>query len=498
MNCSDCQKYLIAYLEGLLRPETKQDVASHIDQCRTCREEVSQLMHLRNRLVADGKTYQKNNFEDAVLNRIIPAQTTQVDLSEEPDPFPDSFLDEVVTSEDQPVEEHVTTETLPELEKTNTQLSFRRLIMNTKVTKIAAAAIIIIGIGLGIHIFLNQGTTWAWEDVFAQVEQVESVIYRMKLSMYGIAPVPGGTLEQEIIVKLSTPYGMQMDSYLDGKLSAQTYALLAEEAMVSVLPEQQKYIVIKFTPEIFEKMREENGDPTKTVSTFKEYEYEELGRRTIDGVEVEGILSTDPGFAEGILGDVSARMWVDVETGWPFKMTIDVIGTDGEVQMSMVSDNFQWGAELHADEFAANIPADYEEIGNVDLAELESGEAVVDGLGFFAELSGGTYPRDLAMGNLVQELTDLIDAKKDEGLFDEEPDKETVNALMNLNMIGVFFGGLTGEDREPAYYGDTVTARDYDKVLFRWKLQDSDKYRVIYGDLSIEDVSPQRLAEIEK
>jgi len=428
------------------------------------------------------------------LNRIIPAQTNRVDLAEEPDPFPASYLEEVMISDDPPAGEYVRTESLPKQKKTNTQLSFRRLIMNSTVTKIAAAAIIIIGIGLGIHIFLNQGAAVTWADVFAKVEQVEGVIYRMKLSMYGIAPVPGGTLEQEIIVKLSTPYGMQMDSYMDGKLSAQTYALLTEEAMVSVLPEQKKYILIKFTPEIFEKMREENGDPTKMVSTFKEYEYEELGRRTIDGVEVEGILSTDPGFAEGMLGDVSARLWVDVETGWPFKMTIDVIGNDGELQMSMISDNFQWGAELHAGEFAANIPADYEEMGNVDLADLESGEAVVDGLGFFAELSGGTYPSELTTGTLVQELTDLLDAKKKEGTLPDEPDKEMVNSLMNLNLIGAFFGGLSGEDREPAYYGDKVTARDYDKVLFRWKLQDSDKYRVIYGDLSIEDVSPQRRA----
>jgi len=46
------------------------------------------------------------------------------------------------------------------------------------------------------------------------------------------------------------------------------------------------------------------------------------------------------------------------------------------------------------------------------------------------------------------------------------------------------------------YYGDTVTAADVDKVLFRWKLDDG-QYRVIYGDLRIEDVSAEKLAELE-
>ncbi len=46
------------------------------------------------------------------------------------------------------------------------------------------------------------------------------------------------------------------------------------------------------------------------------------------------------------------------------------------------------------------------------------------------------------------------------------------------------------------YYGDSVTADDVDKVLLRWRLDDG-QYRVIYGDLRIEDVNPQRLAELE-
>ncbi|MCP4709194.1 MAG: zf-HC2 domain-containing protein [Planctomycetes bacterium] len=497
MNCSECQKYLVAYLEDLLRPETKQDVTDHIDECRRCREEVSQLMHLRNRLIADGKTYQKNNMEDAVLSRIIPAQAGAVDIHEEPNPFPENFFEEVASSDDQVTQKCVKTESLPKQKKSNTQSSFRRLIMNSTFTRIAAAAIIIIGIGLGIHIF-TQDTAITWAEVFAQVEKVEGVMYRMKTVMTGIPQIPGGVLEQENHIKISNPFGLQVDTYMEGKLAARTFALLPEESIVSVLPEQHRYITIKFTPEIFEKMREENGDPSVMIDGFKEYEYVELGRKTIDGVEVEGIESTDPRFAEGILGNVTAQLWVDVETGWPFKMILEVLGDDGSVQLSLVSDNFQWGVEFGAVEFAADIPADYIEMGNIDLANLESGEAVVGGLRLFAELSGGAYPRDLTMNNLVQELTDLIQTKKEEGMLDEEPDKETMNNLMNLTLIGTFYNGVSTEDRDPAYYGDTVTAEDAGKVLFRWRIQDSENYRVIFGDLRIEDVTPERLAELER
>jgi hypothetical protein len=38
--------------------------------------------------------------------------------------------------------------------------------------------------------------------------------------------------------------------------------------------------------------------------------------------------------------------------------------------------------------------------------------------------------------------------------------------------------------------------KDADKVLMRWKVSDSE-YRVIYGDLHAETVTPEKLAELE-
>jgi hypothetical protein len=46
------------------------------------------------------------------------------------------------------------------------------------------------------------------------------------------------------------------------------------------------------------------------------------------------------------------------------------------------------------------------------------------------------------------------------------------------------------------YSGATVTAADVDKVLLRWKLDDG-RYRVIFGDLRIEDVDAKRMAELK-
>jgi hypothetical protein len=61
----------------------------------------------------------------------------------------------------------------------------------------------------------------------------------------------------------------------------------------------------------------------------------------------------------------------------------------------------------------------------------------------------------------------------------------------------MFYGLLQGDKKDPAYYGKTVTPKDTDKVLMRWKVSDNE-YRVIYGDLHAETVTPEKLAELEK
>jgi hypothetical protein len=67
---------------------------------------------------------------------------------------------------------------------------------------------------------------------------------------------------------------------------------------------------------------------------------------------------------------------------------------------------------------------------------------------------------------------------------------------MPIRGLRRFYGLLQWDNKDPAYYGKTVTPKDADKVLMRWKVSDSE-YRVIYGDLHAETVTPEKLAELE-
>jgi len=66
-----------------------------------------------------------------------------------------------------------------------------------------------------------------------------------------------------------------------------------------------------------------------------------------------------------------------------------------------------------------------------------------------------------------------------------------------MRYLSQFYRGLVDDRKDAAYYGTTVAPKDPDKVLLRWRISDGE-YRVIYGDLRAETVSPEKLAELEK
>ena len=77
-----------------------------------------------------------------------------------------------------------------------------------------------------------------------------------------------------------------------------------------------------------------------------------------------------------------------------------------------------------------------------------------------------------------------------------EPSKELIARFTKIDRVGMMYTTLEKDGKDPAYYGDQVSAESANAVLFRGKI-DEDAYRVVFGDLRTEDVSHEKLAELE-
>jgi len=354
-----------------------------------------------------------------------------------------------------------------------------RMIMKSRITKVTAAAVIIIALLIGLNYFggsLDIAGV-AWGEVAKKVEEIQMFSYRIKLRISG---TPKEKIELEIVMYNSLEHGMRGDSYVNGKIIS--------------------------------------------IKKFLEFKYKEIGRDQINGIDVEGIEVNDPKFEPGVYESLVACLWVDVETRLPVRIKLDGVASGRAMQVQTVVDEFQWDIELDAHDFEPNIPRDYTQVAEIEeTLDNKDEEIAIQGLRMFAEAADGKYPSSLAIMTVIYEyskaMRKVLDRRisaikerirEDQGKqsnLEEQKEIEKIknemkkNAKMQLLSIVqsscMFYGELVKEDKDPAYYGDTVTAEDANAVLIRWKISDNE-YRVIFGDLTAEKVTAESLAELEK
>ena len=370
-----------------------------------------------------------------------------------------------------------------------------RIIMNKKMTKLAAAAMIVIGVFVGFELF--QGTSSvSWAQVRQQVAAVKAVLYKAKVD----ATENGQPSQLQIEATLADEHGTRMDAYMGDQLLGTSFTLADTKTHIYIMPAQKKYIEVALTEEI----RIENGDPKLIVEAFLGGDYKKLGRREINGVTVEGVQSNDvsptegvPGGAglmeglEGLSTKVTASLWVDVASGWPVEITFDITDENGGEQMTIVVSDFQWDAQIDPTTFASVIPEGYELMYKVNAENLEEGNQLVEGLKYFAQINDGKYPAKLSIRDVVGEIGNIYRAKSGDPSFQIDDSQ-----VSTLKYGAQYFGTLQTEGKDPVYNGQTVTAADADKILLRWKM-DNGQYRVILGDLQIKDVNAAQLAQLE-
>ena len=322
--------------------------------------------------------------------------------------------------------------------------------------------------------------------------------YRLNMNLAGMIEGNKGT-ELNADVRVSSEHGVRIDSYRQGRLDTSMYFSTAEKRTVTHMPKERTQLRMTLTDALFEKIARENGDPRKLVEKFTMYYDTELGRRTINGIEVEGIACHDPIIAEGVLSGAAGRMvdsvvgrlWADTEHFLPVRLEVEILTDSGEKLIDIVTCDYQWDIHIEPNEFALRIPDnDDDSVTSVVITADQS--SALQGLSFFADQADGRYPTELSEITVGMELRDALTKKF--GGNAPWPDNQQI---FYLQMAIRFFTTLAIEDKEPAYHGDMVTAEFPNAVLMRWR-QDDGLYKVIFGDLSAMQVTADRLAELEE
>ena len=386
-------------------------------------------------------------------------------------------------------------------------VEIRRIIMNKPLVKLAVAAVIIVAVLIGLNILPGGGGV-ALAEVLDKVRDIKTVFYRTKADIKGLPGAPAEQITHIITeVKLSYDKGVHINTQIqlpERTVKTDTYILFDKRVLYTLMPADRKYIEMILTDELMEKMDSEGGDPVKLLKAMADCEHVDLGHDTINGIKVWGIEATDPMLgsklgsvlSSGMFDNILVRLWVDVETKLPVRLTAKGSSKNGEIAMDLVIDEFQWDVEMDPAELELAIPEDYELLGQATWDVSNKGEDIVEVLKFFAEYTDGRYPSSLSTMTVAREITGPLRQKLAPYQSSGGLPKEILDKLMKLERVGQMYATLENEGKDPAYYSDKVTAEFPHAVLLRWKIGD-DMYRVVLGDLSIRDVAPDELTGLE-
>jgi hypothetical protein len=393
--------------------------------------------------------------------------------------------------------------------------ALRSIIMKSPITKLATAAIVAIACLIGLSLWRGTESGIALADVLAQIEKVKAFRCQWNDEMTGedLDKKPYSS-ESRGTFLISQEYGWKViyeEIDPNGAKSAyESYRLPDKKTMIHISHKQKRYAREEFDARWAQEWWRSENDPRTLTKEILECQHESLGRSTMDGIEVEGFHTTDPNWYGNSKNkvEVDVKMWVDVKTRLPVRYefttaTYDQMGNKKEYE-HYVQHDFQWDVPVDAAEFVPVIPEDYTGIV-VKFPALITEETAIQGLKLCVELLGN-YPDPDRFSNLSTVLQSALEKSetpaavrlKEElkGLSEDDKAQRLSDATLPIRCLARFYTVLQWDKKDPAHYVKIVTPKDADKVLMRWKVSDNE-YRVIFGDLHAETVTPEKLAELE-
>ena len=357
------------------------------------------------------------------------------------------------------------------------ELSVWRIIMKSKITKFAAAAVIIIAVFIGIHYSGGSidGASVAWADVVKPILTARTVAFNVITAEGENVPITRvmnmGTQRLRSEVLSADGQAMQMIVIIDFDTSR----------VLTQNPKQKiaALIDLKDLPEKPENILGEMRNIITDLQNDPDVLIEQLGEQEIDGQIATVFLATGP--------DGELTIWADSQTALPIR-----IEQKGR-QIQFACTDFQFDIEMDESLFSMEIPEGYPAppmVGEIPISEILGGteQDLVEFLRIYAEsILDGVFPEDLSPQVWID------DVEKNRNKFAQLSEEQNLKGPPLEFARGWVFFRLLKAENDWHYVGDGVKLGDAESPVCWYRPNGSETYRVIYGDLSVKDVAPENL-----
>ena len=359
------------------------------------------------------------------------------------------------------------------------QQNIWRIIMKSKMTKFAAAAVVIISVFISIHYLGGSvdGTNVAWADVMGQISSFRP--YACTHTVHD----EGAPIRSYRLMRFSLTQRRQIHS--NGRISVFDLSI---PKSLTLIPEKKHAIerTYDFPPA-------SDPDVFRIAKSMQNMSYgeggvQEIGLREIEGHVTKGFRSKDK------YNDLT--VWADVQTKLPVRLEVIHVGRGRKIIIS----EFEFDMDFDEALFSTTAPEGYtvEKIGKEEIArwtKIAQGtteEDFVEGLRALAVFLDGQFPPEIELRALQTTLREYIEQNN---LSESEIEERLAPVSEKWTKAIWYINKLRGEMEvsDFHYAGEGVKLGDSDTPVIWWLPKDSQTYRVIYGDLNVRDMAPENL-----
>jgi len=377
-----------------------------------------------------------------------------------------------------------------------------------RIAKLAIAATILAALGILVFwMTIGGSTNIAFADVAKALDSLRSATYDCVMEMKN--PMDGKTITEEMKCYFLAPSCERIEMSISmgaAKDAGSSVLILDHRAMkgLTLACEQKLATVIDLS-----KIKNPAGGPSNPFEMVRQLvqegnipgtQVEPLGKREIGGHVAIGF-RTHNNMAD-------QTFWADPQTARLVRVEIDFPGGSGHGVMS----NFRYDMELDPSLFSLEPPAGY--TVNDMKATMPVEEDLVNTLRLITEHNGGAFPAALGMNGKEFQRAIQAASMSETQEFMKEPEtaklfkdlqaqygkdlagfmKAWTKASMPLTqkltqkyMQGMMFYNMLNSQNDSHYAGRDVKLGTPDRPIFWYKPTGSEKYRVIYADLSVRE-----------
>jgi len=346
-----------------------------------------------------------------------------------------------------------------------------RIIMKNTFTKVAAAIVIIAGILIGLHFV---GNPFVATVTFADV----------------IQPILNArTASLDIIIGSQGNQSKFHDDVMGSRIRRTISNMQGPDIIIDL--EQQKLFTIDHTKKTVTYIG------LGGLSDLKNYV--EVLQNTITRLQSEPDFQIENRGVEEFEGqdylvfvasgeNDTFTIWADPETALPVRIEHET------PNMLITCDNLQFDVPFDESLFSMEAPDGYEvqDAGGIDFSD-SSESAFIETLHIWAEIiEDGYFPNSINLEDVVKVGPKFDQGMKRAGLTEEQQAEVAIQFGQGLVFIRYFKG-----QGQWYYAGQGVKLGDDNTPIFWYQPQDSDTWRIIYGDLNVENMNEEDLPSPE-